>query len=112
LTFDKNDFKGSSSFIEKIKEIDKENKKNKDSDISIEENSEKVNSNFNDLEIIEQDINNNNNDISIDIDVGENNKDGNIKYIDDIKEEEDIIQLKEDLETNIFKKNNIIFVII
>ena len=39
------------------------------------------------------------------------NKDNNIKYIDDIKEEEDIIQLKEDLETNVFKsKKNISFV--
>ena len=108
ITLDKNDFKGSISFIEKIKEIDKENKKNKNSDINREDNSENMNSNFNDLDIIEQDANN---DINIDIDVGENNKDNNIKYIDDIKEEEDIIQLKEDLETNVFKnKKNISFV--
>lgn len=113
MSLDKNDFKGSISFIEKIKEIDKENKKNKDSDINREENSENENSNFNELDIIEQDVNNdnNNNDINIDIDGGENNKDNNIKYIDDIKEEEDIIQLKEDLETNVFKsKKNISFV--
>ena len=112
MTLDKNDFKGSISFIEKIKEIDKENKKNKDSDINREDNSENVNSNFNDLDLIEQDVNNdNNNDANIDIDNGENNKDNNIKYIDDIKEEEDIIQLKEDLETNVFKnKKNISFV--
>ena len=113
MSLDKNDFKGSISFIEKIKEIDKENKKNKDSDINREENSENEKSNFNELDIIEQDVNNdnNNNDINIDIDGGENNKDNNIKYIDDIKEEEDIIQLKEDLETNVFKsKKNISFV--
>jgi hypothetical protein len=112
MTLDKNDFKGSISFIEKIKEIDKENKKNKDSDIKREDNSENINSNFNDLDIIEQDVNNdNNNDINIDIDNDENNKGNNIKYIDDIKEEEDIIQLKEDLETNVFKnKKNISFV--
>ena len=112
MTLDKNDFKGSISFIEKIKEIDKENKKNKDSDIKREDNSENINSNFNDLDIIEQDVNNdNNNDINIDIDNNENNKGNNIKYIDDIKEEEDIIQLKEDLETNVFKnKKNISFV--
>jgi len=37
-----------------------------------------MNSNFNDLDIIEQDVNNINNDINIDIDVGENNKDNHI----------------------------------
>lgn len=112
MTLDKNDFKGSISFIDKIKEIDKENKKNKNSDINREDNSENANSNFNDLDLIEQDENNDiNNDNNIDIDGVENNKGNNIKYIDDIKEEEDIIQLKEDLETNVFKnKKNISFV--
>jgi hypothetical protein len=112
MTLDKNDFKGSISFIEKIKEIDKENKKNKNSDINREDNSENVDSNFNDLDLVEQDVNNNNNnDINIDIDGGDKNTENNIKIIDDIKEEEDIIQLKEDLETNVFKnKKNISFV--
>lgn len=102
MTLDKNDFKGSTSFIEKIKEIDNENKKN---DNSREDNNENLNNNYNDLDLIEQDDNNYNFNNQ-----NENNEESKdkVKYIsEDIKEEEDAVLLKEDLEKNVLnnKKN-------
>ena len=105
MTLDKNDFKGSTSFIEKIKEIDNENKKN---DNSREDNNENLNNNFNDLDLIEQDDNNYN--FNNQNENNEENKD-KVKYIsEDIKEEEDAVLLKEDLEKNVLhNKKNISF---
>lgn len=105
MTLDKNDFKGSTSFIEKIKEIDNENKKN---DNSREDNNENLNNNFNDLALIEQDDNNYN--FNNQNENNEENKD-KVKYIsEDIKEEEDAVLLKEDLEKNVLhNKKNISF---
>ena len=108
MTLDKNDFKGSTSFIERIKAIDED--KNKSNDKGREDNNDNVNNNFNDLDLIDQDdnINNDTNNQNENI---ENKKNKDIKYLgEDIKEEEDVVQLKEDLEKNIFKnKNNISF---
>ena len=105
MTLDKNDFKGSTSFIEKIKEIDNENKKN---DNSREDNNENLNNNYNDLDLIEQDDNNYNFNNQ-----NENNEESKdkVKYIsEDIKEEEDAVLLKEDLEKNVLNnKKNISF---
>ena len=105
MTLDKNDFKGSTSFIEKIKEIDNENKKN---DNSREDNNENLDNNFNDLDLIEQDDNNYN--FNNQNENNEENKD-KVKYIsEDIKEEEDAVLLKEDLEKNVLhNKKNISF---
>ena len=61
MTLDKNDFKGSISFIERIKEIDKENNKKKDNtreDNNINDN-DNINNNFNDIDLIQQDDMNN-----------------------------------------------------
>ena len=104
MTLDKNDFKGSTSFIEKIKEIDNENKKN---DNSREDNNENLNNNYNDLDLIEQDDNNYNFNNQ-----NENNEESKdkVKYIsEDIKEEEDAVLLKEDLEKNVLNNTVTVF---
>ena len=92
LTLDKNDFKGAKSFIEKIADIEKENKDTTDNDIKREE----INSNFN------EDINNDFIDQDNDMNILNGNKD---KISEDLKEEEDAILLKNDLENNVFSKS-------
>ena len=90
MSLDKNDFKGSTSFFEKLKEIER-------NDIS--KNEEKIENieneyNFNDVDLIEP-VNNNQNIL--------NEKKGDKKHLsEDIKEEEDAVLLKEDLEKNVF----------
>ena len=98
MNLDKNDFKGSSSFIEKIKAIDNENN-NRNNDINRKEKNE--NSNFNELDLIEQDNDNDNFEEKKNF---KNNNNDESKYItEDLKEEEDVIQLKEDLKKNVLK---------
>ena len=92
LTLDKNDFKGAKSFIEKIADIEKENKDTTDNDIKREE----INSNFN------EDINNDFIEQDNDMNILNGNKD---KISEDLKEEEDAILLKNDLENNVFSKS-------
>ena len=101
LSLDKNDFKGSNSFFEKLKEISRNDYLNNEEKM---ENIENEN-NFNDIDLIEQEDNNlNQNEINI-------KKEKDVKHLsEDIKEEEDAIQLKEDLEKNVFvNKKNISF---
>ena len=109
MTLDKNDFKGSSSFIERLKAIDQEKNNNNENDNNREGDNDNFNSNFNDLNLIEQDDNNNNNFNENENIEDKKNKD--IKYSgEDMKEEEDVVQLKEDLEKNVFNnKKNISF---
>ena len=109
MTLDKNDFKGSISFIEKLKALDKKDNKDKDYiDTTINDNRQDnndISNNFNDLDLVEQDDRNYQNEIN------EEKKQKNIKYLsEDKKEEEDAVQLKEDLEKNVFNnKKNISF---
>ena len=103
MTLDKNDFKGSTSFIERIKEIDKENNKKKDYHREDDNNDNINNTNLNDIDLIQQDDINNDNDNFEDYKDKEKDK---VKYIsEDIKEEEDAVQLKEDLVKNVFVSN-------
>ena len=109
MTLDRNDFKGSISFIEKLKALEKKDKKDKDNLDSTtndnrQENNE-ISNNFNDLDLVEQDDRNDQNEID------EDKKEKDIKYLsEDKKEEEDAVQLKEDLEKNVFNnKKNISF---
>lgn len=110
MTLDKNDFKGSISFIEKLKALDKKDNKDKDNIDSIindnRQDNNDISNNYNDLDLVEQDDRNYQNEINED----KNKKD--IKYLgEDKKEEEDAVQLKEDLEKNVFNnKKNISFV--
>ena len=96
LTLDRNDFKGATSFIEKMNLFGKENNN--------ENNKEELNmdnSNINnDMDLIEQDNDNEGN-----IDIEENKKIKEIKTNEELKEEEDAKLLKEDLENNVFSKN-------
>ena len=107
MTLDRNDFKGSISFIEKLKALEKKDNKEKDNNNStIKENRQDnndISNNFNDFDLVEQDDRNYQNELD------EDKKD--IKYLsEDKKEEEDVVQLKEDLEKNVFNnKKNISF---
>ena len=96
LTLNKNDFKGSTSYIEKLRNLNKETEIN---NIEDDDKNWNINSNFHN-----------------DIDLAENynnleEEKNSVKYVgDDIKEEEDSILLKEDLEKNVLKtKKNISF---
>ena len=97
LTLDKNDFKGSTSYIEKLRNLNKETEINNIEEVDKNWN---INSNFqNDIDLVE-----NYNNLE--------EEKNSVKYVgDDIKEEEDTILLKEDLEKNVLKnKKNISFI--
>ena len=102
LTLDKNDFKGSTSYVEKLRNLNKGTETKEDN--NREDDNDNYNSNYNDMDLNEQEENNQNDDY------GEKNK-NKAKYItEDIKEEEDVIQLKDDLKKNVLKnKKNISF---
>ena len=90
MTLDKNDFKGATSFIEKMKAVDKET--------NLDDNRE---DNYDNSNVM--DINLNNQD-----EPNETKSKKDKKYItEEIKEDEDVVLLKEDLTKNVFnnKKN-------
>ena len=101
LTLDKSDFKGAKSFIEKIADIDKENKTEEKIENDLNREDLNINSNFN-------------NDINNDFDENDNNYISNMniklekenKLSDDKKEEEDANLLKDDLVKNVFSGKN------
>ena len=109
MSLDKSDFQGSSSFLEKLKNLDKKNK----TYISIddrEDNNENLNNfNDNDLNLVEQEQEQN--EINNPNKIIEKKEEKDVKYLsEDKKEEEDAAQLKEDLGKNVFyNKKNISF---
>ena len=99
ISLDNYDFKGSTSFFEKLKEIKRNDNIKRGEKMENIENED----NFNYMDSIEP-INNNQNEIN-------EEKKENVRHISEvIKEEEDAGQLKEDLKKNVFAhKNNICF---
>lgn len=99
ISLDNYDFKGSTSFFEKLKEIKRNDNIKRGEKMGNIENED----NFNYMDSIEP-INNNQNEIN-------EEKKENVRHISEvIKEEEDAGQLKEDLKKNVFAhKNNICF---
>ena len=101
LSLDKNDFKGAKSFIEKIADIEKENKISNENDVNRDENNINLNSNLN-VDDINNDFIEQDDDMNINNNINVNK--GN-KLSDDLIEEEDAKLLKDDLEKNVFGKS-------
>jgi hypothetical protein len=109
MSLDKNDFQGSSSFLEKLKNLDKKNKTYINID-DREDNNENLNNfNDNDLNFVEQEQEQK--EINSPNKIIEKKGEKDVKYLsEDKKEEEDAAQLKEDLGKNVFyNKKNISF---
>ena len=89
ISLDNYDFKGSTSFFEKLKEI------KRNDNIKMSEKMENIENEDNYMDLIEP-INNNHNEIN-------EEKKENVRHLsEDMKEEEDADQLKEDLKKNVF----------